>query len=115
MVVEQETQSLIIFGFSIVLVIVIFSIFFAWRKTKNRVLLWFIPQLIMLSICLLLFLQLIHNQNTVPAAMLSEENSLTIGLMGISWALSMIFMMVGIISMSTTKQAKIYIKDKPSN
>jgi hypothetical protein len=97
MLVEQETTSLIIFGFTFVIIIVAISIFVLWKKTKNRGLLWFIPQLIMLTICLLLFLQLIHNQNTVPAVMLSEENSLTIGLMGISWALSMIFMTVGII------------------
>jgi hypothetical protein len=97
MLVEQETTSLIIFGFTFVIVIVAISIFVLWEKTKNRGLLWFIPQLIMQGICLLLFLKLIHNQNSVPAVMLSEENSLTIGLMGISWALSMIFMAVGVI------------------
>jgi hypothetical protein len=60
----------------------------------------------MLSICLLFFLQLINNQNTVPIVMLSEENSLTIELLSISWALSMIFMTIGLISAVRNKKDK---------
>lgn len=97
MPVEQETASLIIFGFIFVMFIVMLSMLVLWKKTKNRGLVWFIPQLVMLSICLRFFTRLIDHQTTVPAVMLSEENSLTIGLMGISWALSMIFMTVGVI------------------
>ena len=96
MALEQETESLIIFGFIIVLIIVAVYIGLLWRKTRNSGLFWFIPQLGMLSVCLLLFIRLINNQITTPPAMLSEENSLTIGLMGVSWALSMGFMTLGI-------------------
>jgi hypothetical protein len=60
----------------------------------------------MLSICLLFFLQLINNQNTVPIVMLSEENSLTIELLSISCALSMIFMTIGLISAVRNKKDK---------
>ena len=101
---ERETQSLIIFGFSIVLVVIILSIFLIWQKSKNRGLLWLFPQLMLLSICLLLLLQLINNPNTVPAVMLSDDNNLTIGLMGICWALSIIFMTIGIISAGRDKK-----------
>jgi hypothetical protein len=38
--------------------------------------------------------------------MLSEENSLTIELLSISWALSMIFMTIGIISIVRNKKDK---------
>jgi len=86
-----------IFGFILVVVIVVLSIFILWKKTRNHGLLWFFPQLIMQGICLHLFLQLIRDQNTVPVVMLSEENSLTIGLMGVIWAFSMVFMIVGVI------------------
>lgn len=104
MTVEQETTSLILFGFGLVLGILIITLFLLWKKTKNRGLLWFIPQLVMLSLCLLLFLRLFDNYQTVPTVMLSEENSLTIGLMGLSWALSMIFMTIGIISAVSNKK-----------
>lgn len=97
MPVEQETSSLILFGFILVMIIVALSLFLLWKKTRNRGLIWFIPQFVLLLICLLLFLRLTDNVNEVPAVMLSEENSLMIGLMGISWALSMIFMAAGII------------------
>jgi hypothetical protein len=39
--------------------------------------------------------------------MLSEENSLMVGAIGISWALSMIFMMLGI-TVSVKNKSKIY-------
>jgi hypothetical protein len=97
MATEQEVKALVVIGFMLVLVLVAVPIYSLWNKTGNRGLLWFIPQFGMLFICLVLFIQLINNQRTVPSAMLSEENSLTIGLMGISWALSMVFMTIGTI------------------
>lgn len=96
MALEQETKGLIMLGFIIILAIVAVSIFLLWKKTKNRGLLWFLPQLLMLSSCLYLFIKLINNERTVSSVMLSEENSLLVGSMGISWALSMIFMTIGI-------------------
>lgn len=110
MAMEQETESLIIFGFIIVLVIVAICIGLLWRKTRSNGLFWFIPQLGMLSLCLLLFIKLINNQANTPAPMLSEENSLTIGLMGVSWALSMGFMTIGISTSFKPKTRNIKIK-----
>ena len=96
MLLEQETQGLVILGFIIIVIIVAISILLLWNKTRNRGLLWFLPQLVMLSLCLHFFLQLVNNQVTVSPVMLSEENSLMVGFIGISWALSMIFMTLGI-------------------
>lgn len=96
MLLEQETKGLVILGFIIIVIIVAISILLLWKKTKNRGLLWFLPQLVMLSLCLYLFLQLANNQVTVSPAMLSEENSLMVGFIGVSWALSMISMTLGI-------------------
>lgn len=95
---EQEAKGLVILGFMIIVGIVAVSILLLWNKTKNRGLLWFFPQLMMLSLCLYFFLKLVNNQATVSPAMLSEENSLMLGYIGISWAVSMIFMLLGIIS-----------------
>jgi len=104
MLLEQEIKGLIILGFIIIILIVFISILLLWKKTRNRGLLWFIPQLATLSLCLNLFLKLINNQITVPPVMLSEENSLMVGFIGISWGLSMIFMTLGI---------TVSIKNKP--
>ena len=106
MALEQETKGLIMLGFIIILVIVAVSIFLLWNKTKNRGLLWFLPQLVMLSLCLYLFIALINNEKTVSPVMLSEENSLIVGFMSISWGLSMIFMTIGI-TMSIKNKSKI--------
>jgi amino acid transporter len=97
MVLEQEIKVLVILGFSVVLAIVAAAIFMLWRKTRNRGLLWFLPQLALLALCLVFFLRLIDNANSVPDVMLSEENSLMVGLMGSAWCLSMIVMVIGII------------------
>lgn len=104
MLLEQETKALVVFGFVIILIIVASSILLLWNKTRNKGLFWFIPQLMMLSLCLYLFLQLVNNQVKISPVMLSEENSLMVGLIGLSWALSMIFMMLGI-SMSVKKNS----------
>ncbi len=98
MLMEEGTKSLLILGFILVLLIVASCIVLLWKKSRNNSLLWFIPQLGMLSICLFLFIRLINTQGTIPAPMLSEENSLTIGLMAIVWSLSMVFMTIGIIT-----------------
>lgn len=107
MLLEQETQGLVILGFIIIVIIVAISILLLWKKTKNRGLLWFLPQLVMLSLCLHLFLQLANNQVTVSPVMLSEENSLMVGFIGVSWALSMVFMTLGIIA-SVNNKSKTY-------
>mgnify|MGYP007128484525 CR=1 FL=1 len=95
---EQGVETLLLFGFSIILVIVAIFIFFLFFKYKNKGLLWFIPQLLLLCLCCYLFLLLTKNKSFVSHAMLSEENSLIIGYLGISWALSMFFMILGISS-----------------
>ncbi len=106
MLLEQETKALVVFGFVIILIIVASSILLLWNKTRNKGLFWFIPQLMMLSLCLYLFLKLVNNQVNISPIMLSEENSLMVGLIGLSWALSMVFMMLGI-SLSVKKSSSI--------
>lgn len=107
MLLEQETKGLVILGFIIIVIIVAVSILLLWNKTRNRGLLWFLPQLMMLSLCLYFFLKLVNNQVTVSPVMLSEENSLMVGAIGISWALSMIFMVIGV-TVSIKNKSKIY-------
>ena len=103
MLLEQGTTTLIILGFFIILSIVFIWLILLFNKNNNRGLLWFIPQLAMLILCLYFFISLINTSATVPTAMLSEENSLLIGCLGISWALSMLFMILGITSITKNK------------
>ena len=79
------------------------SIFLLFLKTKNKGLLWFIPQLLMLILCLYFFLRITDNVALVSSAMLSEENSLMVGLLGLSWGFSMIFMVIGIFKSLSNK------------
>lgn len=104
---EQESKGLVILGFIIIVTIVAVSILLLWNKTRNRGLLWFLPQIVMLSLCLYFFLRLVNNQVRVSPVMLSEENSLMVGAIGISWALSMIFMAIGV-TVSVKNKSKIY-------
>ena len=106
MALEQEIKGILVFGFTLILSLVGISIFILWNKTKNKGLLWFIPQLLMLILCLYFFVNLINNASSVSIAMISEENSLMMGLIGISWALSMIFMTIGLF----VSLANIFIK-----
>jgi hypothetical protein len=96
MALEQEIKVLFLLGFVLIMAIVTFSIFLLWRKSRNPGLIWFIPQLALLSLCILFFKKLIDNARPVPAVMLSEENSLMVAYMGVSWGFSMIFMVIAI-------------------
>lgn len=107
MVLEQETNVLIIIGFVVILAMFAASIFLLWSKTRNRGLLWFLPQMALLALCLIFFLRLIDNAKSVSAVMLSEENSLMVAYMGISWGFSMIFMVIAI-----TKSLKNCVKSE---
>ena len=103
MLLEQGTTTSITIGFFIILSIVFIYLILLFTKRKNKGLLWFIPQLAMLILCFYFFISLINTLTTVPTAMLSEENSLLIGCLSISWALSMLFMILGITSITKNK------------
>ncbi len=93
---EQEASGLILAGFVFIIAATSISLWILWRRSGNKGLLWFLPQLVMLSVSMFFFMQLINNEVNIPSVMLSEENTLTVGMMCISWCLSMIFMVVGI-------------------
>ena len=103
MLLEQGTTTFLLLVFFIVLSIITLWVILLFTKSKNKGLLWFIPQLTMLILCFYFFISLINTHTTVPTAMLSEENSLLIGYLGISWSLSMLFMILGITSITKNK------------
>ena len=96
MVLEEGTGRLVIFGFVILMIIFSVWLLLLWKRRRNKGFIWFIPQGGMLILAFSMLRRLINNYQTVPSTMLSEENTLTLGFMGLSFAASLIFMLVGI-------------------
>lgn len=96
---EAETVSMLIGGFSLVISIGLLVIAGLLFKYKKGSLLWFLPQIGFLVLAFVKFVVLIQSKPQMPDIMLSEENSLSIGLIGIYWAASMVFMYVGVLSL----------------
>lgn len=97
---EAETLSMISWGFLIVGGVSLLVIIKLWVSSKDKSFIWFIAQLIFLYLSFLKFTYLIRMKPEVPQTMLSEENSLALGVSGILWAISMFCMLKGIWDLS---------------
>ena len=97
---ETETISMLLWGFNIVIVFSLILIIKLWMENKNKSHIWFIAQLFFLYFGFLKFLDSIKIKPEVPQVMLSEENSLALGISGILWAISMFCMLRGIWELS---------------
>lgn len=94
---ESEVLSILRWGFYLVMVLSTGILIKLWLKDhKNKSYKWFYAQLFLLHFCLLKFLKLIKIDSEIPQAMILEQNSLTLGAVGIYWGLSMICMLIGI-------------------
>jgi hypothetical protein len=96
MAVEAETLSLISWGFYIVVGFSLLVIIKLWTSSKDKSFMWFIAQLIFLCISFSKLTYSIRMKPEIPQSMLSEENSLALGISGILWAVSMFCMLKGI-------------------
>ena len=93
---EAETLSMLTWGFFIVIALSLALIIKLWFSSKNKAFVWFVAQLVFLCFGFFRFLHLINPKTEIPAAMMSEENSLTLGIMGVLWAACMCCMLIGI-------------------
>lgn len=100
MAMEAETLSLISWGFYVVGGISLLVIIKLWTSSKDKSFIWFIAQLIFLYFSFLKFTYSIRIKPEIPQVMLSEENSLAIGISGILWATSMFCMLKGVWNIS---------------
>ncbi len=96
MVMEAETLSLMSWGFYVVGGFSLLVIIKLWMSNKDKSFIWFIAQLIFLWLSFLKFTHSIRMKPEIPQTMLSEENSLALGISGILWAVSMFCMLKGI-------------------
>ena len=97
---EAETLSILSWGFYIVVASSLVVIIKLLISQKDKSFAWFIAQLVFLYFGFLKFLYSIKMKPEVPQTMLSEENSLTLGISGSLWAISMLCMLTGIWNLS---------------
>jgi hypothetical protein len=71
-------------------------IFKLWFGNKNKAFSWFVVQFVFLYFAFNKFLYLIKPKPEVSASMMSEENSWTLGITGVLWAVSMFCMIIGV-------------------
>lgn len=100
MAMEAETLSLISWGFYVVGGFSLLVIIKLWTSSKDKSFIWFIVQLIFLCLSFLKFTYSIRMKPEIPQTMLSEENSLALGISGILWAISMFCMLKGVWSLA---------------
>ena len=99
MYLEQEVYLLLVLAFGAVsgvsaIVLVIFLI-----KSHNRNILWFGGQIVFLSFAFYLFFKCIVYLPNQGDAMYSENQSITLALSGVCWAISMVLNLIGIYKM----------------
>lgn len=100
MSIESETLPMLYLGFFLIIVSILFVIIKLWLESKDISYIWFIAQLIFLLLSFFKFIDFIKPNPGIPASFLSEENSLSLGIIGILWATSMVCMVIGILSIS---------------
>ena len=93
---EAETLSMLTWGFFIVIAISLGVVIKLWLESKNNAFIWFIIQLVFLVFAFFRVSYLIQIKPEIPEVMMSEENSLSIGIIGVFWAISMLSMLIGI-------------------
>jgi uncharacterized membrane protein len=100
---EQEVISLLISGFSIVMGVAFLVVLLVWIRDKRAAYAWVVLHFVIFSAAIYFFLQAISFDYIHPMA--SEEISLRIAMSGIAWALSMVFLIIGILSFSKKKKS----------
>ena len=93
---EAETLSMLTWGFFVTIAISLGIIIKLWFISKSKAFIWFIAQLVFLVFVFFRFSYLIRIKPEIPEVMMSEENSLSIGIIGVFWAISMLSMLIGI-------------------
>ncbi|WP_052427530.1 hypothetical protein [Neobacillus niacini] len=111
---EQETMGMLIGGFSIIMgitfIVVLLLLFSKKRKSFRTAYGLMIGYLIFFSWSVSQALNAISFDVNHPMA--SEEISLRLGIAGILWAISMLFLSLGLIKFSYTKRTKVETSHK---
>ncbi len=90
---EAEVPLFLIVGFSAVVGVSLLTLVFLFIKYRNLNLLFFVVQLVFLIFTFRWLYYLIKIPGDHP--MYTAESSLSVGLAGVCWAVSMLFMLIG--------------------
>lgn len=101
---EQVTQLIANATFIGAMLFSVVVILFFLLKTKNRNMLWFLLQVIFLSISFYFFNRLVFIDRGVPAPMISEENTWIAYPLVISLIMSQVSMIIGIIKIKASDE-----------
>lgn len=103
---EEETMGLLIAGFSIVMgisFIVVLLLMFSKERTPFKVAYaWVFGFFVFFSLAIYQALQTLRFNTNHPMA--SEEISLRLGITGVLWAISMLFLLLGLSKFSSAKK-----------
>jgi len=102
---EAETLPMLIWGFFIVVALSLGIIIRLWLGSKNKAFIWFVAQIVTLCFGFFKFLNLIKKKPEISETMMSEENSLALGITGILWAVSMFCMLRGVWLLAKSKRS----------
>ncbi len=96
MIMEAETIITLRNGICIVLFVSAIFFILLWSRTKNISFVWLLLQLIFLGISYYFVEDVLIGNLDISPVMQSEENSLSIGLAGVFWGVSMVCTAVGV-------------------
>lgn len=94
---EQEVRVYIITGSCLVIIISLILLIYWLIKYKEKNIIWFVAHFLALALSLFLLIDLLIGPNFSNHNMASEENSLQLALIGISWVVSIVFLLKGIL------------------
>lgn len=103
MTMEVETITMLLLGFVAIIVFSLVVIISLWVKVKSKSFGWFLAQIVLLIAAFIMFLKFLIIPPSIPNTMISEENSLNLGIIGVLWACSMLCMLMGIYRLSKQK------------
>lgn len=104
---EAETTTLLTWGFFIVIGLGVLLLIGLWFKKKRKVSPFFVfacAHLLFTTLGFFQFLRLMEPKPDVLSVMLSETNSLMIGMAGVWWGLSMLCLYFGIYHLVKSKK-----------
>ncbi len=93
---EEETIPMLIGGFCMVMSLALIGIIYFWITNRQHrdPLKWITAHFVFFTIAVILFLKELDADISAP--MVAESNSLTMGVGGVIWAISMYCLMLGI-------------------
>ncbi|MEI4623938.1 hypothetical protein [Bacillus cereus] len=94
---EQEVRGYLITGSGLTVIVTLMFLIYWLIKYKEKNIIWFIAHFLILALSLFLLINLLIGPNFSNYPVVSEENSLQLALSGITWVVSIIFLLKGIL------------------